>query len=309
MSTRRRFASHACWRSGFFDGDGSVFLRASSQSFYPNLGIGASLSADTLSALDEFRSVYGGIISESHARTLRNAKHMPVCQWNVRGSAVFTALQDLLSGLIIKRPQGELVLAQRHLYQRRAHHRLSSVIIEARSNLRDRVRSVRAAEFQLTASEYRALISCLCPHAEQQFAYAAGFCDAEAYFGCLADNRGTYRYRVTLSQKNRGFLEAFKQVILEGRGSNVWTSSSGQSTLHICAATQVLQFCRQIQPFSIVKWRQLDIITSCTPGAAAREALMGMHGNQGKKQQQQTTLANDPVRMAAAGRGAVQGVL
>ncbi|CAK0791794.1 unnamed protein product [Prorocentrum cordatum] len=64
-------------------------------------------------------------------------------------------------------------------------------------------------------------------------------------------------------------------------GTNVYTQPAGYSSMSICAAGQVQDFCRRIQPYSFLKARQVELILSEPPSAKAKRVLQSMHGNQG----------------------------
>ncbi|CAK0882794.1 unnamed protein product, partial [Prorocentrum cordatum] len=113
-----------------------------------------------------------------------------------------------------------------------------------RIRLQQAVRQVRAqACSTTTAAEYSARFLTFCASEESKSAYAAGFCDADACYSCVAVRPGkTYRYIVSISQKSKNFLEAFKQVILAGRGSNgIWNHRVALQENHLLGRPSVLR--------------------------------------------------------------------
>lgn len=284
-------ASHTHWRSGFFDGDGSVFVSKSGSTHSPVLSVGQTSSAVAAETLSQFHGLYGGSLSEAHPDNPHNRR---MRKWEVSGRAVFPALEDLGGGLIIKRPQADVILASSHLFAGKKGARVGDALRQARHELQLAVRRVRSHSRSATLSEeYGNMFRIYCASEEQKCAYAAGFCDADGCYTCVADRGGSktiYRYRVNIVQKNRQFLEAFKQVILAGRGTNVHSSSCGMSSLSITARSQVQDFCHRVRPFSITKACQLDVILSEPPSARSKDILASMHGNQGKTMRQKTRI-------------------
>lgn len=250
----------------------------------PEVAIGQSLSAEGLSVTSHFYSLYGGTRFTSFSPVQRNPENRPVCRWAVTGAAVFSALSDLDRSMIIKQPQARLLLAHQHLFPGNPNRGfpLSEEMSKERHLLKSSLKTVRAQAQTRIRDEYSAQLLNNSPSDEEQFAYGAGFCDADAYFGCIPTG-GKFRYEVHIVQKNCAFLQAFKHVILRGKGSNVSTRRDGISCLHIRAERDVQDFCARIRAFSIVKAKQLDVIMSEPPSASAREALCRMHGRQGKK--------------------------
>lgn len=286
QSRIRGIKSHSHWRSGFFDGDGSMFVKVGKSYPAPVLAIGLASSPESLETLSQFQILYGGNIRVSSHPDIRHAKNRIVSTWSASGPAIFPALEDLKCGLNIKRPQADLLLAHRHLFPGRPGIRISDTMKRARTDLQQAVRRVRAEALSTTTvEEYSDRFLTLCVSEDQACAYAAGFCDADGcYICCATGTRRTHVYKVFIAQKNRQFLEAFKEVILSGRGSNVYTSpTSGMSSLTICSASDVQDFCSRVMPFSIAKARQLDVILSEPPGSRSKDLLASMHGNQGPK--------------------------
>lgn len=272
--------SHPDWRGGFIDGDGSIHVSKHGTSATPGLAIGLSLTAEGLTALSEFQSLYGGCKYTSFAPTRANPNNRPMCMWSLRGRAVFPALQDLDGTLVIKKQQSRLLLAHRHLFTGVPGPHITDEVRKERLDLQLKLRSIRAEAHMTTVDQYSTLLLLASRGYEQQWAYMAGFCDADAYFGCVPSGR-KFRYVVLLSQKNQAFLQAVKDTVLGGKGSNVAVRRNGVCSIQISSETDVRNICRRMRPYSIVKASQLDVILSVPPSATAREALVSMHGNQG----------------------------
>lgn len=276
------FAIHSHWRGGFFDGDGSImYSKRNGHIILPQMSISASISAESKRSLDCFHLVYGGRVSEWHNTKSSNCR--PMYQWQLSGFTVFPALEDLCgSGLCIKRPQANMLLQRRDLFPGIVGRQLADSVRQARVQLQGELRALRAgSRDNTTAQMYITQLRSLCSSDDEVSAYAAGFCDADGSFGCHQRGNGFY-YSVSLSQKNRSFLEAFKEVVLRSKGANVYTNSTrGDSLLQIHRQDDVFQFCANIRPFAVVKRPQVDIIMTMRAGPVARSLLQSMHGNQG----------------------------
>lgn len=225
-------------------------------------------------------------------RRVAYAKNRPTYQWQVGGFAAFGALEDLCnSGLCIKRPQANAMLERRELFSGRIGRagRLTDSVRQARLALQGELRSLRARMLNYTTSQmYVKQMRTTFSGEDDVCAYAAGFCDADGCFCCTPHGNQFY-YHVVISQKNRSFLEAFKEVVFLSKGSNVYTNStSGVSSLRISRQQDVFQFCSRIHPFTVSKRQQVDIILTMPPGPTARALLQSMHGDQGVKRWKQT---------------------
>lgn len=283
--TIRFFAAHSHWRGGFFDGDGSIYLSRNSKTnnIQPAIAIAASISEEAVATLGEFQSEYGG---KFHTQPARSVNQRPVYYWQISGARIFPVLEDLLAnGLCIKRPQAELLLAHRSLFPGRVNQGYGSLDTtkRARLALRDQLLCVRARELsEVKTEDHEARLLVACPDQKTRYAYAAGFCDADGMFYCRDSRNIYYYYGVQVSQKNRPFLEAFKQVILGGAGGNVCTRNDrGRcSSLSIDAQAQVFDFCRNIYPYVVNKSKQVDIILTRPASIDAKNTLESMHGNQ-----------------------------
>jgi len=279
----QRSPSHPCWRSVFFDGDGSIHVKRSGGGLSPSLSISQAASEEAIATLSQFHFQYGGSFSASKPRDIANPGIRPMYHWAASGPAILPVLEDLGRGLIVKRPQAELMIAHMDLFPGRPGVRVSDSVKQARNTLRQSIRRVRAqAPFAITLKEYSDQFLEFCE--EQMCAYAAGFCDADGCYIChAAGPNNIMSYRVFIAQNNRPFLQAFKHVILKGGGSNIHTRKCGASVLAISKQRDVLDFCARVRPFSITKACQLDVILSQPPSAKTKEVLASMHGNQGKK--------------------------
>lgn len=264
------------------DGDGSMFLVKSRSVVRPGLSIGLSLTAEGLLATGEFHSLYGGSKSISFSHTRINPRNRPTCRWDLIGSAVFSALDDLDCALVLKKQQARLLIAHRHLFPGISGKPISDYIRKERCELKLKLESVRAEAQTTTVKQYSMHLAFDKRLYEQQCAYIAGFCDADAYFGCVPSGK-KFRYVVSIVQKNHAFLQAVKDTVLGGTGSNVRMRSDGVSCLHVGAESDVQELCGRIRAYSIMKANQLDVIMSEPPSARARDALVSMHGNQGNK--------------------------
>jgi len=145
---------HPHWRGGFFDGDGSVMYKKCGQYVRPALGIAACISRESRYSLDCFHLKYGGALSEN--KKVKNASCRPIYQWEVGGSAVFPALEDLCdSGLCIKRPQANLLLERRDLFPGIVGRAglLSESVRQARLGLQEELRALRARMLNDTTSQ------------------------------------------------------------------------------------------------------------------------------------------------------------
>lgn len=264
------------------DGDGSIHITKSRTQLRPVISIGLYLTVEGLQATSEFHSLYGGSKGTYFRHALNNPNQRPVCKWSLSGHAVFSALDDLDDALVLKKKQSRLLLSNRHLFPGRIGPSITDTVLHKRHDLLLQLRSVRAEAQTTTIDDYSTQLLFDSRGNEQQRAYTAGFCDADAYFGCVPSG-SKFAYAVKIVQKNHAFLQAFKDTILGGRGSNVFMRRDGISCLDLNKASDVQYICALIRPFSIIEAKQLDVIMSEPPSATAREALASMHGNQGKK--------------------------
>lgn len=254
----------------------------------PRVSISAAISDGAARSLGEFQDKYGGRIYDKRVDVDNHPDLRAQCQWIVTGSKVFPILDDLRScGLCIKRSQADMMLSHRYLFPGGAGNggQLRRNLLQDRSGLRDRLYACRAYDIlEMTAEEYTDRMRQLCHQPQQVYAYAAGFCDSDGSFLCRRSQsrgRSYYSYEVRLTQKNRSFLQAFKEVVFCKKGGNVYTDSgSGVSILSMVRQADVLDFCKAIRCFAINKRSQLDVILSMPPDSEAKALLESMHGNQ-----------------------------